>query len=157
MFLIKNTLSRCVMLLVTFIVTNVCWSSLAIADDKSANQQIQTLISTIYDKPNLKIETTPIVVVNEYAIADWTQGERGGRALLKRIDGKWAIMACGANGFKDAKNLADAGIPLPQANNLVAKLTAAEKSIDPHRLHLFSLFGTKNDPIKKDHHEHHTH
>jgi hypothetical protein len=66
-------------------------------------------------------------------------------------------MACGADGFKDAKNLADAGIPLPQANNLVAKLTAAEKSIDPHRLHLFSLFGTKNDPIKKDHHEHHTH
>ena len=157
MFLIKNTLSRCAMLLVTFIVTNVCWSSLAIADDKSANQQIQTLISTIYDKPNLKIETTPIVVVNEYAIADWTQGERGGRALLKRIDGKWAIMACGADSFKNAKNLADAGIPLPQANSLVTKLTAAEKSIDPHRLHLFSLFGTKNDPIKKDHHEHHTH
>ncbi len=157
MFLIKNTLSKCAMLLVAFIVTYACWSSLAIADDKSENLQIQTLISTIYDKPNLKVETTPIVVVNEYAIADWTQGERGGRALLQRINGKWAIMACGADGFKDAKKLADAGIPLPQANSLVAKLTTAEKSIDPHRLHLFSLFGTKNDPIKKDHHEHHTH
>ena len=157
MSLNKNTLSRYMILLVASIVAYACGSSSALADDKSANQQIQTLISTIYDKPNIKIETTPIVVVNEYAIADWTQGERGGRALLQRINGKWAIMACGADGFKDAKNLADAGIPLPQANSLVAKLTTAEKSIDPHRLHLFSLFGTKNDPIKKDHHEHHTH
>ena len=153
----KNTLSRCGILLVAFTLTYLCGSSLAIAEDKSANQQIETIISSIYDKPNLKVETTPIVVVNEYAIADWTQGERGGRALLQRINGKWAIMACGADGFKDAKTLADAGIPLPQANSLVAKLTTAEKSIDPHRLHLFSLFGTKNDPIKKDHHEHHTH
>ena len=157
MSLNKNTLSRYMILLVASIVAYACGSSSALADDKSANQQIQTLISTIYDKPNIKIETTPIVVVNEYAIADWTQGERGGRALLQRINGKWAIMACGADGFKDAKKLADAGIPLPQANSLVAKLTTAEKSIDPHRLHLFSLFGTKNDPIKKDHHEHHTH
>ena len=157
MSLNKNTLSRYMILLVASIVAYACGSSSALADDKSANQQIQTLISTIYDKPNIKIETTPIVVVNEYAIADWTQGERGGRALLQRINGKWAIMACGADGFKDAKKLADAGIPLPQANSLVAKLTTAEKSIDPHRLHLFSLFGTKNDPIKMGHQEHHTH
>jgi hypothetical protein len=157
MFLMKNTLTRCGILLVAFTVTYLCGSSLAIAEDKSANQQIETLISSMYDKPNLKVEITPIVVAGEFAIADWTQGERGGRALLQRINGKWTIMACGADSFKNVKNLADAGIPLPQANSLVTKLTAAEKTVDPHRLHLFSLFGPKKDPIKEDHHEHHTH
>ena len=132
-------------------------SSLVLADDQSAQQEIAKLISKFYDKPNHKVVTTPIAVVDEYALADWMQGERGGRALLQRVKGNWTIMACGADGLKDLSTLTKAGIPSAKAQSLVSKLTAAEKSVDPHRLHLFSLFGTKNDPEKKQHHEHHQH
>jgi len=151
------TLSKLLLLIITSTITLTFISLYAEAEEQSPQQQIQTLISTIYDKPNLKVETSPIVIVDEYAVADWVQGERGGRALLQRIKGKWAIMACGANGLKDVKTLTEAGIPRPTAESIVSKLTNEEKAIDAHRLHLFSLFGTKDDPMQMDRHEHHNH
>ncbi len=154
---ILNTLSRHVILLISSAIPFASISFCAVAAEPISHQEIQTLISTIYDKPNMKVETSPIAVVDDYAVADWVQGQRGGRALLQRIKGKWAIMACGADGLKDLKTLSDSGIPKPTANNIIAKLNAAEKNVDSHRLHLFSLFGTKDDPMQMDHHEHHNH
>lgn len=124
------------------------------ADDSSAHLQIQKIIASTYDKPGHKVETSPIASMDDYAIADWTQGNRGGRALLRRTDGKWSIMACGADGLKETKNLTAAGIPQKTAESLVSKLNVAEKSVNPHRLKMFSLFGTKDDPMHTGHHHH---
>lgn len=124
----------------------------------NSEDEIKAVISKIYDKPDHKVVTTPVAVVDKFAIADWTQGNRGGRALMKKINGQWAIAACGADGFKDIKNLEDAGIPTKTAEQLIKKLNQLEKSVEPARLHLFSIFGTKDDPKNmEDHHHHHEH
>ncbi|NOT15226.1 MAG: copper uptake system-associated protein [Methylotenera sp.] len=124
------------------------------ADDNTSHQQIKAIISSTYDKPDHKVETTPIAVIDDYAVADWTQGQRGGRALLHRSNGKWIIMACGADGLKEVKTLTEAGIPDQTAKSLVTQLTSAEKSVSPDRLKQFSLFGTKDDPAAHEHHHH---
>lgn len=118
--------------------------------------QIRSLIAKTYDKPDHKVETAPIVVANDYALADWIQGEKGGRALLRRNNGQWEIIACGGDGFKDIKFLKDAGIPTDTATHLVAQLNTAEQSVSPERVKRFGLFGTSNDPRLADHHHTHT-
>lgn len=123
-----------------------------LADENPSYQQIRAIISSTYDKPEHKVETSPIAVLDNYAIADWIQGERGGRALLHLNNGKWTIMACGADALKEIKTLIEAGIPDHTAKNLVAQLTIAEKSVHPDHLKKFSLFGTKDDPFTHEHH-----
>ncbi|MEY3885632.1 MAG: hypothetical protein RIS87_1407 [Pseudomonadota bacterium] len=132
-------------------------SFFAVAEEPISHLEIKTLISATYDKPNIKVETFPIAVVDDYALADWVQGQRGGRALLQRVKGKWTIMACGADGLKNLQTLTEAGIPAATANNIITELTAVEKTVDAHRLHLFSLFGTKHDPQQIEQHEQHNH
>ena len=127
--------------------------------NSSPEEDVAKAISKVYDKPDQKVVTNPVAVVDKFAIADWTQGNRGGRALMKNINGQWAISACGADGLKDLKNLKDAGIPPNVAESLLTRLTQLEKPLDPQRLKMFSLFGTKDDPKNMEegrhHHEHH--
>ena len=130
------------------------------AETLTDEAQIQAVIGKTYDKPNNKVNTTPISVADDFAIADWTQGKRGGRALMKRIDGNWEILACGNDGLKDTKSLVKAGMTEKTASTIVKKLADLEKSEDPKRLAKFNLFGTPNDPINKnedDPHKHHRH
>lgn len=143
-------------LLVLFLVFTGALSAETLTDEA----QIQAVIGKTYDKPNNKVNTTPISVADDFAIADWTQGKRGGRALMKRIDGNWEILACGNDGLKDTKSLVKAGMTEKTASTIVKKLADLEKSEDPKRLAKFNLFGTPNDPINKnqdDPHKHHRH
>jgi hypothetical protein len=141
---------------VLFLVFSVVLSAETLTDEA----QIQAVIGKTYDKPNNKVNTTPVSVADDFAIADWTQGERGGRALMKRINGNWEILACGNDGLKDTKSLIKAGMSEKTASTVIKKLTNLEKSEDPKRLAKFNLFGTPNDPINKnedDLHKHHHH
>jgi hypothetical protein len=141
---------------VLFLVFSVVLSAETLTDEA----QIQAVIGKTYDKQNNKVNTTPVSVADDFAIADWTQGERGGRALIKRINGNWEILACGNDGLKDTKSLIKAGMSEKTALTIIKKLTDLEKSEDPKRLAKFNLFGTPNDPIHKnedDPHKHHRH
>jgi hypothetical protein len=143
-------------LLVLFLVFSGALSAESLTDEA----QIQAVIGKTYDKPNNKVNTTPISVADDFAVADWTQGKRGGRALMKRIDGNWEILACGNDGLKDTKSLVKAGMSEKTASAIVKKLSDLEKLEDPRRLAKFNLFGTPNDPINKnedDPHKHHRH
>ena len=143
-------------LLVLFLVFSGALSAETLTDEA----QIQAVIGKTYDKPNNKVNTTPISIADDFAVADWTQGKRGGRALMKRIDGNWEILACGNDGLKDTKSLVKAGMSEKTASTIVKKLADLEKLEDPRRLAKFNLFGTPNDPINKnedDPHKHHRH
>jgi hypothetical protein len=143
-------------LLVLFLVFSGALSAETLTDEA----QIQAVIGKTYDKPNNKVNTTPISIADDFAVADWTQGKRGGRALMKRINGNWEILACGNDGLKDTKSLVKAGMSEKTASTIVKKLADLEKLEDPRRLAKFNLFGTPNDPINKnedDPHKHHRH
>ena len=130
-------------------------TTVAQADELAAQQQIRDVISRTYDKPEHKVETAPVIVVDGYAIADWVQGERGGRALMHLIDGNWTIMACGADAFKQPATLIESGIPEQTAQALAKQLHDSEQSLSPEKRKQFSLLGTKDDPAMADHHHHH--
>lgn len=138
-------------LLLALILQVASTGSLAETAAQTAESQIKTLIAKTYDKPEHKVETAPVVVSGDYAIADWIQAKNGGRALLRKKQGQWEILACGGDGFKDANVLKDAGIPAPAIKDLLTKLKAAEQSLSPDRVKQFGLYGT---PAAADHHHH---
>jgi hypothetical protein len=102
--------------------------------------EIRQVISTQFDKPDNPVVIDPVVVEDNDAIAGWTQGERGGRALLRRSEGKWRVVLCGGDALKGADALAPTGIAPKPAAVLAGKLAAAEKKLPPGRRALFSTF-----------------
>lgn len=102
---------------------------------------IRKLITATWDKPELRLEISPVVVSGAWAIAGWTQGERGGRALMLRsAHGDWSVLACGGDGLKEAKALAMTGMPESTARTLAAALARAEAQLPASRLAKFSTF-----------------
>jgi hypothetical protein len=105
-----------------------------------SQEKIKTLISKSFDQPNLKVKTSPIVIEGKVAIADWTQGQKGGRALLRRKHDDWEIIACGGSGFKDPEGVAAIGISKEIATNITAKLKDAEARLSPQQVKQFDSF-----------------
>jgi hypothetical protein len=110
----------------------------AFADDDA--DQIRALIGTTWDKPESKVETDPVVVSGHHAVASWTQGARGGRALLRQDGGRWSVVLCSGDPLKEAAWLVEAGVPQPDANRMAEDLSAAEALVLPERRAKFSLF-----------------
>lgn len=106
-------------------------------DDATA---IRALIGDTWGTPDSKVETEPVVVSGSHAVASWTQGKRGGRALLRRNDGAWRVVLCSGDPLKDAAWLAEAGVPAADADILAQRLAHAEASVPAPRRAKFSLF-----------------
>jgi hypothetical protein len=124
-------------------VATTCLFSNAIAHpqtEEESRERIQKLISKTFDRPDLKVQTDPIVIEGKVAIADWIQGEKGGRALLTRKHVDWEIIACGGAGFKDPGVIAAAGISKRIANNITEKLKIAEAKLPPQKIKQLDSF-----------------
>ncbi len=126
-----------------FIFAAICIVSNAIAHPQTeaeSQEKIKALISKMFDQPNMKVQIAPIVVEGKIAIADWAQGAKGGRALLRRKHEDWEIIACGGSGFKDPNGIAAVGISREIANNITAKLQSEEAKLLPQRIKQFDSF-----------------
>lgn len=126
-----------------FICAVIYCASSAIAHPQTeadSQEKIKALISKTFDQANLKVQTTPIVIEGKVAIADWTQGQKGGRALLRRKHENWEIIACGGAGFKEASGIVAVGISKEIANNITAKLKDAEARLPAQKIKQFDSF-----------------
>jgi hypothetical protein len=108
-----------------------------IADEAGS---IRKLLTDTFDKPDLRLVVDPVVVSGEYAIAGWSQGEMGGRALMRRRKGEWSLILCSGDGIKSPAALTQAGLPSPAAQTLSRILADAEKNLPVERLALFARF-----------------
>lgn len=110
-----------------------------------------------WDRPDAPLEAGPVVVEGDYAVADWTQGSTGGRALLKHEHGAWTTVLCAGDGIRDAGGLTDVGLPEAQARALAAKLAEAERQVAPERLARMSTFAgiVRMQPKAGEHGAHH--
>jgi hypothetical protein len=137
-----NHLQACIICLVMAIAgLSYAGGTLAHSQTNEVSQEkIKALISKSFDQPNLKVKTSPIVIEGKVAIADWTQGRKGGRALLRRKHNDWEIIACGGSGFKDAEGIAAIGISKEIAANITAKLKDAEAKLSPQQVKQFDSF-----------------
>ena len=72
----------------------VLWGAGAAAADSADQTAIATLLHETFDRQNAQLTIAPIVVVEDYAVAGWTQGEMGGRALLRKKAQQWSLILC---------------------------------------------------------------
>jgi len=95
---------------------------------------IETQMHTQFDRPDARLDVGPIAVSGNHAVADWTQGAMGGRALYERRDGTWAIVLCSGDALKQVAYLKQARVPDGNAEAIVRKLGESEKVIAHERL-----------------------
>lgn len=81
-----------------------------------------------------------VVVASDYAIAGWTQGEMGGRALLRKKAHAWSIILCAGDQLRETETLHKAGVPDATARRLTADLARSESSLPPKDVAMFSRF-----------------
>jgi hypothetical protein len=120
------------------------------ADD---TQAIRHVMMKTWDKPESRLQVEPIVLRGAHAVAGWTQGERGGRALMARNgDGSWRVVLCAGDGIRNAPALQDAGLSAADAQALARDLAAAEAKLPAaHR----SKFATFDGIVRMDAHGQH--
>ncbi len=101
---------------------------------------ITAVMRGLFDKPGLPLDAGPVAVSGGHAVADWTQGAMGGRALLERRGGKWVIRLCSGESLRDATVLRAAGVPAANAEAIAAGLAEAERSVSAERLKRMASF-----------------
>jgi hypothetical protein len=112
----------------------------ALAGETPEQGAIHKLLNDTFDKPETRLVVDPIVVEDTYAVADWTQGEMGGRALLRKTGSVWVLILCSGDGLKSADLLKRTGASETVALKLSAGLAAAEAALDKARLAQLSRF-----------------
>lgn len=112
-------------------------ASAASAADADA---IRSEMMKTWDKPDARLVVEPVVVAGDHAIAGWSQGDMGGRALLRRKPAGWDVILCAGDDLKKPDVLAKVGLQDAVAKALSADLAKAEAKLDPARLTLFSKF-----------------
>lgn len=118
----------------------ILWSLTGSAAAGPDEDAVRDLLHSTFDKPAAKLEVAPVVAVAGYAIAGWTQGETGGRALLRNRNGRWAIILCAGDEIRNAEALRQAGIAPDAANALAQALAKAEQTVPADRLAMFARF-----------------
>lgn len=101
---------------------------------------IRSLLNATFDKPESRLVVDPVAIAGEHSIAGWTQGDMGGRALLRRKGREWQLVLCSGDDLKSADTLANVGLPIDAARTLAARLAESEGKLAPARLALFSKF-----------------
>jgi hypothetical protein len=101
---------------------------------------VRDLLHSTFDRPEAKLDVAPVVALAGYAIAGWTQGETGGRALLRNKRGRWTIILCAGDEIRNAEALRHAGIAPDLANALAQALAKAEQTVPVDRLAMFARF-----------------
>lgn len=129
-----RTITRRSMLAITAAGLTAC--SFATRDEAAIGE----LMRAMFDRPNAPLDASPIVVSGDYAIADWTQGEMGGRALLERQRGAWRLILCAGDGLRTENGLTALGVPAADAQALAHDLAAAERETSATRLAAMARF-----------------
>ncbi|MBI1650938.1 copper uptake system-associated protein [Hyphomicrobium sulfonivorans] len=126
----------------------------AVADDAN---DIRALLAQTWDKPDNRLAVDPVVIVEGNALASWTQGDRGGRALLRRDDGgQWKVVLCSGEPLRHASTLIATGIAEADAHALADRLNEAESKLPAEQARLFSTFEGVVHVAEDDHHGHST-
>jgi hypothetical protein len=101
---------------------------------------IRAVIHEMFDRPDAELVIDPVVVVDGFAVAGWTQGQMGGRAFLKEHHGHWMLVLCTGDQITSAEALAASGVPPESATKLAAEIAAADANVDAARLAMFASF-----------------
>jgi hypothetical protein len=131
--------------------------SITVKADSSAEELIALTIKNQWETPHHLVEIPAIAVGKQYALADWMQGERGGRALLRLSEGKWQTLMCGSAQLKSSQSLERAGVPSAEAKQISENLAAKEANLSAAKLVLIESFEGIVDVLTDSAHQHEHH
>lgn len=126
-------------ILLAYSIMHMLLLSHAVLADQDA-RLIDQVIRQQWQKPEMQLDISPVVVEGNFAIAGWRQGERGGRALLRRDNHGWAVLMCGGDDLTKPHLLQQSGMQATAADLLTQKLIAAEQLMSPQARKQFSIF-----------------
>ena len=110
----------------------------AIADDDPG--AIRHLMMATFDKPEAPLSVDPVTVFKDVAVAGWSQGDMGGRALLRRKHDTWTLTLCSGDALKEAGALEQFGLTAEEGKAMANAVVEAEAKIDPALVAKFSTF-----------------
>ena len=108
------------------------------ADDGS--EAARRLLFETFDKPEAHLFVDTVVVEGDAAVADWRQGELGGRAFLIRKGEAWSIALCAGDALKDSATLQRLGVSKLSAEAISRRLAAEERRLAADVVERFSRF-----------------
>jgi hypothetical protein len=92
---------------------------------------IRHLMMATFDKPEAPLTVDPVTVSGSVAVAGWSQGDMGGRALLKKHGDDWVLTLCSGDALKEAKSLQQFGLSADEAEAMAKAVVEAEARLDP--------------------------
>jgi hypothetical protein len=105
-------------------------------------QAVTSRLMQQFDRPEQPLHVPTVVIEGHHAVAAWLQGERGGRALLVRDQGRWEVVACAGDSLLEASTLQHAGLDTAAANRLAARIRTQEQHLTaPQRRQLSTFEG----------------
>jgi hypothetical protein len=141
---------------ITFVMAMLTFANMNIAQANPEDEIIITQVMlTQWDKPENPLHVAPIVVAADYAMAGWTQGEKGGRALLRKHHGNWQVLLCGGNALTKTEQLTQAGLETKTANDLIKGFKQQAQQLSSQEIEKMSLFEGVVNVTPAQSHEHH--
>jgi hypothetical protein len=111
---------------------------------------ITQVLKAQFEKPEAPLRVEPINVEGDFAVAGWSQGGRGGRALLQKDKSQWFIAICGGSGLTQADVLQGIGMGSAAATKLARAVVVSENKLGADQRKLFDGFQgmTKMDLVE---------
>lgn len=113
---------------------------LVLADAAQDKTSIAAVMRSTWDRPESPLQVEPIVVIGDHAVAGWAQADSGGRALLRRANGKWLIHLCSGDALKESAFLMQSGLSHDAAAKMARAVADAEAALPAERVALFARF-----------------
>lgn len=103
-------------------------------------ERIAQAMKAEFDRPGQPLLVEPVTVEGIFAIAGWSQGGSGGRALLQHMGNEWQIVLCAGDSLLQPTMLTHAGMTREASTRLVANTRAAESRLPSARRDQFANF-----------------
>ena len=104
------------------------------------SERITQVMKAEYERPGRPLQVDPVSVEGEFALAGWSQGSHGGRALLQRTGAQWQITLCAGDALLQPATLTGAGMQRDRAERIVAAARRAESRLPAASRKRFASF-----------------
>ena len=110
------------------------------AASSESEAAIAQVLKQRLETPGAELIVDPVAADGAFAVAGWTQGDKGGRALLQKGSKGWLLVLCGGESLRSMQGLTRLGVPQHQAVEITKELAREEKNVSAERLAKMARF-----------------
>ncbi len=110
------------------------------AADGDAPAQIEAVLMAQFDRPEAPLVLSVITVQDDVAVVGWLQGDRGGRAFMRRDEAGWVIELCSGESLLLPASFVSMGLTAAAAQTLSDAVKTAEADLDAAKVAQMNSF-----------------